>query len=59
MNKVSTYYVWMNAYPAVVFIKNVQADELCQYVGKGNQPSGYVKLLGKKHVGSSRNIWGG
>lgn len=37
----------MNAYRAVVFIKNVQTDELCQYVGYGNQPSGNVKLLGR------------
>jgi hypothetical protein len=50
MNKEPTYYVRMNAYRAVVFVENIQTDELCHYVGDGNQPSGNVKLLGKKHV---------
>ena len=50
MNKVSTYYVRMNAYCAVVFAENIQTDELCHYVGEGSDASGNVKLLGKKHV---------
>lgn len=51
MNKVSTYYVRMNAYRAVVFIENIQTDELCHYIGEGSEASGNVKLLGKKYVG--------
>jgi hypothetical protein len=49
MNKESTYYVQMNAYLAVVFVENIQTDELCHYVGEGSDPSGNVQLLGKKH----------
>jgi hypothetical protein len=36
MNKVTTYYVRMNAYLAVVFVKNIQTDKLCHYVGEGS-----------------------
>ena len=56
VNKVSTHYVGMNAYLAVVFIENIQTDELCHYIADGSDPSGNVKLLGKKQVnhGTSR-----
>jgi hypothetical protein len=40
----------MNAYLAVVFIENIQTDEVCHYAGEGSDPSGNVKLLGKKQV---------
>lgn len=51
MIKVSRYYVGMNAYRAVVFVKNIQTNKLCHYVGEGSKTSGNVKLLGKKRVG--------
>jgi hypothetical protein len=40
----------MNAYLAVVFVENIQTDELCHYVAEGSDSSGNVKLLGKKQV---------
>lgn len=54
MNKVSTYYVGMNAYRAVVFVEDIHTDELCQYVGDGSDASGNVKLLGKK---TRKSLW--
>lgn len=50
MSRVSTYYVRMNAYCAVVFVENIQTNELCHYVGEGSDAGGNVKLSEKKHV---------
>jgi hypothetical protein len=58
MNKVSTYYVQMNAYRAVEFIENIQTDELCHYVGESSEPSGNVQLSRKKHFSHPGTLHG-
>ena len=48
----------MDACLAVVFVEYIHTDEFCHYVGEGKEPSGNVKLLGKRHVDHHRTSRG-
>jgi len=50
--------VVMDACLAVVFVEYIHTDEFCHYVGEGKEPSGNVKLLGKKHVTTEHRVHG-
>ena len=42
----------VKAYLAVILVRQVQTDEVCDHLRDGKKPSGNVKLLeGKKPVG--------